>query len=416
MKFDENIPDLHSLPEPYRTVVQQLAALSYEAIDRFQLIFTLDDIRIACPQIDSVPGALNCFGLLQVVKYFGDSGTMTSVNFLHLSVQEFLAAYHISCLPHHGELNLLNERFMSPFSINIFKMYIGLTRGQRPAFVEYLTGCKVTTASEAIYPFKGMGIKPELVKSSRDVLNFLLRLHGVDNQELCTEIIKASNFSKGVIDFDNSLLFSRNEIECLGLLFTTRKEWLKLGLYHTFQRISDTGIRALHEVLSTNNTVIHEINLCGNNLTPSVTCLVVDIVKYCQTKALQIQYNSLPGILPLLMEASSLKYLCVDVTDKESIVSDIIGFLQVNKSLKVLCLHKPSHHKCEALSNESAMKIAHALKHNDTLKILRFPVVYRGLFYLPKEQQLKNEDLWNSLTTDCKLKNFEVIKEGNVTV
>ena len=410
VKFDQNIPDLHSLPQPYKSVVRQLAALSYEAVNRFQLIFTLEEIRNAYPQIDNVPGALNCFGLLQVVKYFGPSGSIVSVNFLHFSIQEFLAAYHVSCLPHQEEFDLLNKDFMSPFHINIFNMYVGITKGQRPAFLEYITGYKVTTPDEAEYPFKGITIRPELVNSKNSALHFLLRLHGVDNQELCTEFIKASIFSKGVIDFDNFKLLIPSEVECLGLLFISQKKWHKLGLYRSFQDIRDTGVKILHKVLSTNAPVIHKINLTGNNLTPSVSCLIADIVKSCQTKHIQVQYNLLQGILPLL-KGTHLKGLCIDVTDEESVVTDVIEFLQGNRFIELLCLHTPHYRECEELSNESAVKIARALKHNDSLQILRFPVEYRRGIFLPGNEH-KNDDLWSKLTTDSDFNNFEVRKEG----
>ena len=55
----------------------------------------LDEIKAAYLQIDEVPEALNGFGLLQAVQHFGVKKT-TTMNFAHLSLQQFLAAYYIS--------------------------------------------------------------------------------------------------------------------------------------------------------------------------------------------------------------------------------------------------------------------------------------------------------------------------------
>ena len=63
-----NILDLNDFEEPYRNVIQQIAILSYKALDKNQLTFSLDEVKAVCPQIDKIPGAINCFGLLQAVQ------------------------------------------------------------------------------------------------------------------------------------------------------------------------------------------------------------------------------------------------------------------------------------------------------------------------------------------------------------
>jgi len=397
VKFDENIPNLHSLPQPYKAVVQQLGALSYEALEDYKLTFTLEEIRAACPQIDRVDKEINCFGLLQAVKFFEASGTAVSLNFLHFTIQEFLAAYHVSCLPYDKELQLLKKNFMSGFYINMFTIYVGITKGQRPAFIEYLTGCKVTTtvATDIINRTK---IIPELINNKFGCLRFLQCFYEADNPKLCAAVAHGEYFARGVIDLHFVQINFPSEIECLGSVFCSRNEWHRLNLWYCFRTVMhDKGVEILHKVLSTNAAVIHEINLAWNDLTSSVSSLIVDIVRRCQTKSLQIQNNLLGGsILPLLKE-TQLQSLCIDVTNDESVVTDTFEYLQGNKHLKILCLHSPRR-KCEILSNESAVKIALALKDNNVLQTLRFPAGYVPL--------TKDEDLWEKLTTG--FPNFEV--------
>ena len=62
-----DITDLTDLPEPYNKIIQQLSKLSLEALNKNKLIFTFDEITAACPDIATTPGAINGFGLLQVV-------------------------------------------------------------------------------------------------------------------------------------------------------------------------------------------------------------------------------------------------------------------------------------------------------------------------------------------------------------
>ena len=86
------------LPEPYNKIIQQLSKLSLEALNDDKLIFTFEKITEACADITAIPGAINGCGLLQAVEHFaiGFIGTTTTINFLHFSIQEYLAADHIA--------------------------------------------------------------------------------------------------------------------------------------------------------------------------------------------------------------------------------------------------------------------------------------------------------------------------------
>ena len=136
--ISDNILDLNNLKDPYKSVIQQLSYLSYKALGNNQLTFSSDEVKSVCPQIDEVPGAINCFGLLQAVKYPGIMGMATMLSFIHFSVQEFLAAYHVTCLPYADELSVLKENFMSDIYDNMFSIYVGITKGMHPAFKQYL--------------------------------------------------------------------------------------------------------------------------------------------------------------------------------------------------------------------------------------------------------------------------------------
>ena len=60
-----------------------------------------------------MPGAINGFGLLQAVQHFPGKGVgkTISFNFLHYTMQEFLAARHITTLPDDEQLSLMEKTF-----------------------------------------------------------------------------------------------------------------------------------------------------------------------------------------------------------------------------------------------------------------------------------------------------------------
>ena len=134
-----------------------------------KITFTWEEIKEACPKIDEVPGAINGFGLLQAIESYSKLQKSLTLSFIHLSVQEYLAAYYIICLQQKEELMVLRrlfyqrdileyEELMEPYEfcyeeliepyelyyrkeithLNVVQMYIGLTKGQHPAFKELL--------------------------------------------------------------------------------------------------------------------------------------------------------------------------------------------------------------------------------------------------------------------------------------
>ena len=74
-------PKLTDLPEPYNKIIRQLSKLSLEALNDDKLIFTLDEIKAACPDIVAIPGTVKNFGLLQALEHFNLTGKTVTMSF-----------------------------------------------------------------------------------------------------------------------------------------------------------------------------------------------------------------------------------------------------------------------------------------------------------------------------------------------
>ena len=133
------ITDLTNLPEPCNNIIEQLSTLSLQALDKNKLIFTLDEIKAVCPDIEDIPGAINGFGLLQAVQHIGFTGKTLTFNFIHFSIQEYLAAYCITNLPPLEELQILKRHFWFDKYLNTFTIYLALTKGQRPSLKNFIS-------------------------------------------------------------------------------------------------------------------------------------------------------------------------------------------------------------------------------------------------------------------------------------
>ena len=359
----------------YWKVIIQLSLLSYQALDKDkdQSTFTLDEIKATCPQIDEVPEALNGFGLLQAVQEFGT----TTMNFAHLSLQEFLAAYYISWLPHYDEFCVLQKHFKSEVFVNTFTMYAGLTKGQLPAFQLYLSGgSKLGTYMYATFEEYGKlgahviskaclafntrtSIASIVAIYHRKKAKFWLRLfrcfYEAGDALSCTELIETIlKFFHGNVPISEML--NPNDVESLGLFLSCLEEWK--GLYFHYS-INDVGIKILHRVLTkkTMSTCIDMIyisndHLKDKSLSQSSSCLITEIAKKCKTKVLQVFSPVL-----LLKDVASLKNQLTKLIYVEISQTEMTVCLHDDKILEVLNLHE------RRLSEGSVEAFTEVLKH-----------------------------------------------------
>ena len=229
--IENKITNLTNLPAPYDVIVKQFSKLAMEGLNDNKLIFSSEEIEAACPDIAIVPEAVNCFGLLQAVQHFGLTRTTITYNFLHFSVQEFLAAYHIIQLPSHEELKILEEKFSSDIHSNMFAIYVTLTKGQRASFKHFIQ----PSLAEL---FIGILSGGELKISNRFLDNQLqcIRLFkcffDVGDLEVCRCIENAKIFKDKVINLERSQLTVTN-VECMTVFLTcsSHEEWREVHLF-----------------------------------------------------------------------------------------------------------------------------------------------------------------------------------------
>ena len=66
-------------------MIQQLCKLSLEGLNCNKLIFTLNEIKVTCPNISAILGAIYGLGLLQALEHFNLTGTTMTLTFLQCS-------------------------------------------------------------------------------------------------------------------------------------------------------------------------------------------------------------------------------------------------------------------------------------------------------------------------------------------
>ena len=348
--------------------------------------------------------------------------TTTTFNFLHLSVQEFFAANHITTLTPNEELSILKQYFWSDIHSNMFTIYITLTKGQRPAFRKFLSGGDDSVAIHS----KFLNDKLKCIHLYR-CFN-----EASDDDRVCRTIKR--KFSNGILYFSNTTL-STNDIENIATFLTccSIKQWKRLIFMYC--HIRDAGLHIIHRMITPSSITIDKIWLYDNGLSSSSDGCLTDIVITCGVKVLFIGNNKTIGqteeffptilsspssmieilyisgiklstraaiiIFTLLKEKKTkLKQLHMannDITD--DVCDVIVETLQVNSTLEYLNI---SDNK---ISKEASQLILNSLRHNNTLTELYLPDHYSEH---DKKQILTLQDIVNEERKHCGCQNCQL--------
>ena len=121
-----SLESLEDLPKVIQDPFGQLCKLAYQGIMDNKIVFKL-------------PADINTLGLLQGVESFVMCGTSHSYNFLHLSIQELLAAYHIAtALEDKQQIVKFKELFGQDRFNAVFQFYAAKTKLQTPGISDIL--------------------------------------------------------------------------------------------------------------------------------------------------------------------------------------------------------------------------------------------------------------------------------------
>ena len=386
----QNITDLSDLPEPYNRIIKQLSKLSLQALNNNKLVFTLRELTATCPDIADIPGAINGFGLLQAVQHFGIYAKTMTLNFIHFTIQEFLAAHYIAHLPPNEELKVIEANFWINNYLNTFAMYISLTKGQRSSFKKFLSG-----GNEAI------AIADKFLKGRLKCLRLYKCFNEAEDYKMCQTIERAEIFKSKVINLWGTTL-TASDMECISLFLTSssNKEWKRLDLSNC--HIHDKGLNILYRGLRHNNDVtIDELWLDNNGLTSKSSSLISELTVKCKVKRLEITGNHTIGenqqlysmltnpstelerlhmwatnlsnrggraLFTSIMKNNKLKELHIAFNAITDDACDVITTaLQRNSCLVTLSMY------INPLSSEAITNIVQCLEVNNTLQLLGLP-------------------------------------------
>ena len=386
--LQEEVRDLNGLPQPHADFIKQLSQFAFKALNKDQLVFSLAEITEHFPAIVDHP---NGFGLLQTVEYVGLTSRTRSFNFIHFSVQEFLAAHYIAIAPSDEQLYILETYFWSDIHYNMFNFYVALTSGQSPSFKQLLR-----SGNEAIT------IDDKFLENKLQRLRFYRIFYEAGDISTCKTI--EEKFTDKEINLPGTL--SPNNLEDLTTLLTCSscRNWKNLDLNNC--HIQDYGLRLLHRSLHHSNITIDYLMLKNNDLSSSSDSSLSDIIITCKVKVLNISDNKAVGETPhffttILTHPScviEVLYMHYNNYSTTRPVMELFSSLRENKTVKVLgirgnnilddvcgvicdvlCVNhtlRKLYMWGNSITGQASQLILDALKNNNTLKLLVLPFSY----------------------------------------
>ena len=344
------VDNIKDLPKNVLDIVMGLAKLAFIGLQNNQLVFSHDEIKAYCPEIkNNIPGAFNGFGLLQVVQHLPGrgAGATVSFNFLHFTMQEFLAALYVSNIVHEQQLSLMETTFWNSMYSFMWMMYVGINGMNSQTFMQFIF--KAQPGSDSSKLKLSNSIKLDKIKC--------LHLFQCFMEAKIKEVPKdiSSMFISNIINF-HGLQLLPHHISSLTLYiskYSMQLQSLNLRDCH----IGDVGMSVLEHYFITNPdkaSSIEHIDLFGND---SVLLWNVYCAVFGQKNLKKLNWSSLGGVS----------------------VEEIVNVMNNNTTVQSLNLSN-NHFK-----NNDAEKFAPILNNNTTLQELDFSennITTRGAIYI----------------------------------
>ena len=334
---------------PIKGFIYKLSELAFTGLELNQLVFTHSEVRKTWPEVDKLPGAINGFGLLQAVQHYPKrgAGRTTSVNFLHFTMQEYLAALHVSRLSDNMQLLLMERTFWDGQFNFMWMMYVGIVGVKSSTFTFFITS--EDRYDETLHPLDDTYPHAEFAfnlrdKQRKDVYNdkrkclHLFQCYLEAKSEIPKEL--SNIFTFGKIILNNISLLPHHILSLIFFMSTSSiKQWKSLEMDNC--NLGDIGMNSLLEHVmkkDENLSTLEYVDLSGNKSSPwGVYCA---IIRHCCVNSLT---------------------LCGDEGMKEY-TREITDSLQINVTLQSLTLYK--------IGQIGFQSITDVLGNNTTLKEL----------------------------------------------
>ena len=295
----------------YTDFMEKLSSLAFKGLNDDRLVFSIHEIEF------EVNDELfkNGFGLLQPLQYY-NTEEIDTFNFLHFTLQEFLAAYYVSTLPPKQQSSYMTNTFWEDRFAYMWVMYVGIVGVKNNVFIEFISGGKT-------YKYKDdLKITDTIQKDKRKRLHLFQCYMEAKSKAEMPKLISFM-FSNGEIKF-NKVSLHPHHISSLTFFMSAQStvvQWKALELENSY--LNDIGMNALEQFVVDNKdkiATLEYVNLSENPVSP--WCVYCALINNCQVNTLTLCVNSMQNYLNEIKESLQnthklkiLKLFNVDCSD-----------------------------------------------------------------------------------------------------
>ena len=348
---------LSMVPKPVLDIVNKLAQLAFEGLQETKIVFTFDEIKGKCPGIDHTVGAINGFGLLQAIEHytFRGAGVTTSFNFLHYTMQEYLAALHVSNLPNERQSSLMEKTFWDGHYNFMWMMFVGIVGIKSDAFVQFISKGRVYRRKS------GIKMTENILNDKRKRLHvFQCYMEANSSSAEAPEVI-SDMFKDNIIFINGEKLLPHHISSLMTFVSNSTMQWKGLVLKHC--KITDVGMNVLKQFILEKVSTLECINLSHNVSSP--WGLYCAYIRQHELTSLTLGGDNgmkeyVNEITESLQNNANLQSLKLEDMTKEGIKL-IFDVIVINKALQKLDWSN------NMLADNGAAYISDGLKKNNTL-------------------------------------------------
>ena len=365
---------ISDLPPDVFDTICRLSKLAFEGLKEKQLVFTLDEVaEEVCPKVDVTSVAINGYGLLQAVRHYcqeGAAGKTTSLNFLHLTMQEYLAALHVTKLPNDQQLSLMKDTFWDEKFKFMWIMYVGIVGTKSISLISSLYQPDISHSHKKHNVF------------ARKCL-FLFQCYLELKQDCLIPKVVSSLFSDGNIILSGQTLMPHHITSLTEFMKRSTTQCISLNLNgcnigcdgmsilaNYFTNFQEKILTLKNVKLKHNNlfslwgqlTEKHNDEITNSGLLQSVESLDLSYNKFCDSGATEMftiwkNFQTSNEIVNVMLQDLNI---CGNMISDDGTVS-ISEYLRNNNTLKILNVSR------NWISKEGVMRIVEACSINRTL-------------------------------------------------
>ena len=257
------------IPAANQKMFWSTCAFAYNCLLEDQLVFPERKVASTLPQVLDSSDMFLCLGLLQCARSLLPVGQGLSFHFVHLTIQEFLAALHLVTLPNEEKLKVCEAHAMSSRFDMVWRFVFGLGCKKERSYSRKVV-CLNDEVVDIFFTIISKDSDYKDIKNQKQMNRKLMLCHCSMESSDDSVCSKSANQING--QFEEYLVsIAHNPQDCIAVFHVLRRTLFCSGviLRLTYCGLNDKLLKDVAYIFSSagSNLQVKELRIGGNKLT-----------------------------------------------------------------------------------------------------------------------------------------------------